>query len=146
MAALAPQCEPAVRPTIKDRAMSGELRDLLGTVRDDQPADCLIGESRTRHQRILQMQCRIVIRTEGSCNAPLRLIRIAVPKRIAYHKQHMAASTRCRPGCLQPRNTRANDQKLCTLLKAQGIALSRRTVMKYREQLGYDSSVKRKRY
>lgn len=39
-----------------------------------------------------------------------------------------------------------SDQKLCTLLKAQGIALSRRTVMKYREQLGYDSSVKRKRY
>ncbi|HBQ30736.1 MAG TPA: RNA polymerase sigma-54 factor, partial [Mitsuokella multacida] len=39
-----------------------------------------------------------------------------------------------------------SDQKLCTLLKAQGIALSRRTVMKYRERLGYDSSVKRKRY
>ena len=39
-----------------------------------------------------------------------------------------------------------SDQKLCTLLKAKGIALSRRTVMKYREQLGYDSSVKRKRY
>lgn len=39
-----------------------------------------------------------------------------------------------------------SDQKLCTLLKAEGIALSRRTVMKYREQLGYDSSVKRKRY
>ena len=36
--------------------------------------------------------------------------------------------------------------KLCTLLKERGIALSRRTVMKYREQLGYDSSVKRKRY
>lgn len=39
-----------------------------------------------------------------------------------------------------------SDQKLCTLLKSKGIALSRRTVMKYREQLGYDSSVKRKRY
>lgn len=39
-----------------------------------------------------------------------------------------------------------SDQKLCTLLKAEGIALSRRTVMKYREQLGYDPSVKRKRY
>ncbi len=39
-----------------------------------------------------------------------------------------------------------SDQKLCTLLKERGIALSRRTVMKYREQLGYDSSVKRKRY
>lgn len=39
-----------------------------------------------------------------------------------------------------------SDQKLCTLLKAKGIVLSRRTVMKYREQLGYDSSVKRKRY
>lgn len=39
-----------------------------------------------------------------------------------------------------------SDQMLCTLLKERGIALSRRTVMKYREQLGYDSSVKRKRY
>ena len=39
-----------------------------------------------------------------------------------------------------------SDQKLCTLLKSKGIELSRRTVMKYREQLGYDSSVKRKRY
>ncbi|MGN0949283.1 MAG: RNA polymerase factor sigma-54 [Mitsuokella sp.] len=39
-----------------------------------------------------------------------------------------------------------SDQKICGLLKEQNIILSRRTVMKYREQLGYDSSVKRKRY
>ncbi|SFT72663.1 RNA polymerase, sigma 54 subunit, RpoN/SigL [Selenomonas sp. GACV-9] len=39
-----------------------------------------------------------------------------------------------------------SDQKLCELLKARQMDLSRRTVMKYREQLGYPSSVKRKRY
>lgn len=39
-----------------------------------------------------------------------------------------------------------SDQKLCALLKEKNMDLSRRTVMKYREQLGYASSVKRKRY
>ena len=39
-----------------------------------------------------------------------------------------------------------SDQKICVLLKEQHMDLSRRTVMKYREQLGYPSSVKRKRY
>ena len=39
-----------------------------------------------------------------------------------------------------------SDQKLCTLLKERNMDISRRTVMKYREQLGYPSSVKRKRY
>ena len=39
-----------------------------------------------------------------------------------------------------------SDQKLCELLKERQMDISRRTVMKYREQLGYPSSVKRKRY
>lgn len=39
-----------------------------------------------------------------------------------------------------------SDQQLTALLKEQNMAISRRTVMKYREQLGYLSSVKRKRY
>ena len=39
-----------------------------------------------------------------------------------------------------------SDQKLAELLKNQGMQVSRRTVMKYREQMGYASSVKRKRY
>ncbi len=39
-----------------------------------------------------------------------------------------------------------SDQKICEMLKEQNLLLSRRTVMKYREQLGYESSVKRKRY
>ncbi len=39
-----------------------------------------------------------------------------------------------------------SDQQLTGLLAGQGMKLSRRTVMKYREQLGYASSVKRKRY
>ena len=39
-----------------------------------------------------------------------------------------------------------SDQKICELLKERNMDLSRRTVMKYREQLGYASSVKRKRY
>ncbi len=39
-----------------------------------------------------------------------------------------------------------SDQKLCTMLADKGMALSRRTVMKYREQLGFPSSTKRKRY
>lgn len=39
-----------------------------------------------------------------------------------------------------------SDQKLCELLQEKNMDLSRRTVMKYREQLGYASSVKRKRY
>lgn len=39
-----------------------------------------------------------------------------------------------------------SDQKLCELLKGRQMDISRRTVMKYREQLGYPSSVKRKRY
>ena len=39
-----------------------------------------------------------------------------------------------------------SDQKLCELLKTRKMTLSRRTVMKYREALGYPSSVKRKRY
>jgi RNA polymerase sigma-54 factor len=39
-----------------------------------------------------------------------------------------------------------SDQKLCELLKEKKMDISRRTVMKYREQLGYPSSVKRKRY
>lgn len=39
-----------------------------------------------------------------------------------------------------------SDQQLTEQLARQGMKLSRRTVMKYREQLGYASSVKRKRY
>lgn len=39
-----------------------------------------------------------------------------------------------------------SDQKLCEILKARSMDISRRTVMKYREALGYPSSVKRKRY
>ena len=39
-----------------------------------------------------------------------------------------------------------SDQQLTDLLGAKGMKLSRRTVMKYREQLGYPSSTKRKRY
>lgn len=39
-----------------------------------------------------------------------------------------------------------SDQKICDLLKKQGIDISRRTVMKYREQLGYQSSPSRKQY
>ena len=39
-----------------------------------------------------------------------------------------------------------SDQKICTLLTGQGFAVSRRTVMKYREQLGYPSSTRRRRY
>lgn len=39
-----------------------------------------------------------------------------------------------------------SDQKLAELLEARDISISRRTVMKYREQMGYASSVKRKRY
>ena len=38
-----------------------------------------------------------------------------------------------------------SDQKLTELLNEQGMSVSRRTVMKYREQMGYASSVKRKR-
>ena len=39
-----------------------------------------------------------------------------------------------------------SDAKLAKLLAAKGLAISRRTVVKYREQLGIASSVKRKRY
>lgn len=39
-----------------------------------------------------------------------------------------------------------SDQKITALLAERGMKLSRRTVMKYREQLGIPSSVKRKRY
>ena len=39
-----------------------------------------------------------------------------------------------------------SDQKLCALLAAQGFTVSRRTVMKYREQLGYAPSSRRRRY
>ncbi|MBO5650536.1 MAG: RNA polymerase sigma-54 factor, partial [Selenomonas sp.] len=39
-----------------------------------------------------------------------------------------------------------SDQKLCELLKTRKMDISRRTVMKYREALGYPSSVKRQRY
>ncbi|WP_196590794.1 RNA polymerase factor sigma-54 [Pectinatus frisingensis] len=39
-----------------------------------------------------------------------------------------------------------SDQKICDLLQEQAIDISRRTVMKYREQLGYQSSTVRKQY
>lgn len=39
-----------------------------------------------------------------------------------------------------------SDQQIANLLKDKNMAISRRTVMKYREQLGYASSAKRKRY
>ena len=39
-----------------------------------------------------------------------------------------------------------SDQQLADLLKDKNMAVSRRTVMKYREQLGYPSSAKRRRY
>ena len=39
-----------------------------------------------------------------------------------------------------------SDQQLTELLKQRDMKISRRTVMKYREQLGIPSSVKRKRY
>ena len=39
-----------------------------------------------------------------------------------------------------------SDEKITALLKAENFKLSRRTVMKYREQLGFPASSKRKRY
>lgn len=39
-----------------------------------------------------------------------------------------------------------SDQKLAELLKEEAIAISRRTVAKYRDALGIPSSSKRKRY
>ncbi len=39
-----------------------------------------------------------------------------------------------------------SDQQIADLLKDKNMAVSRRTVMKYREQLGYPSSSKRRRY
>jgi RNA polymerase sigma-54 factor len=39
-----------------------------------------------------------------------------------------------------------SDQQLADILKNEGMAISRRTVVKYREQLGIASSMKRKRY
>lgn len=42
--------------------------------------------------------------------------------------------------------TPLSDQKICERLRAQQMDISRRTVMKYREQLGYPPSTKRKRY
>ena len=39
-----------------------------------------------------------------------------------------------------------SDQQLMVLLEQRDMKISRRTVMKYREQLGIPSSVKRKRY
>lgn len=39
-----------------------------------------------------------------------------------------------------------SDQQIATLLEQYSMKVSRRTVMKYREQLGYSSSAKRKRY
>lgn len=39
-----------------------------------------------------------------------------------------------------------SDQQLSEMLKEKNMKISRRTVMKYREQMGYPSSVKRKRY
>lgn len=39
-----------------------------------------------------------------------------------------------------------SDQKLCECLNKEGISISRRTVAKYREELGIPSSAKRKRY
>lgn len=39
-----------------------------------------------------------------------------------------------------------SDQQICELLKEKDMKISRRTVMKYREQMGYPSSMKRKKY
>ena len=39
-----------------------------------------------------------------------------------------------------------SDQKIADMLKAKGISISRRTVAKYREEMGILSSTKRKRY
>ncbi len=39
-----------------------------------------------------------------------------------------------------------SDQQICELLKAKEMKISRRTVMKYREQMGFLSSMKRKKY
>lgn len=39
-----------------------------------------------------------------------------------------------------------SDQKICELLKKRDIDISRRTVMKYREQLGYQASAGRRQY
>ncbi|OLN24227.1 RNA polymerase sigma-54 factor [Domibacillus antri] len=39
-----------------------------------------------------------------------------------------------------------SDQEICTILKEEGLTVSRRTVAKYREQLNIPSSSKRKRY
>ncbi len=44
-----------------------------------------------------------------------------------------------------PKNP-CSDQKICELLKSQGIEIARRTVAKYREVLGVLPSSKRKRY
>jgi RNA polymerase sigma-54 factor len=39
-----------------------------------------------------------------------------------------------------------SDQHLSDMLQAEGIQISRRTVAKYREELGITSSMQRKRY
>lgn len=44
------------------------------------------------------------------------------------------------------KNKPLSDQKIVEELEAKGMNLSRRTVAKYREQLGIPSSTKRKRY
>ena len=39
-----------------------------------------------------------------------------------------------------------SDQKLCELLKGRGVNISRRTVAKYRDELGFPSAVGRKEF
>ena len=109
---LAPECEPPIRRAVELRPVRREQPDILRPLRHDQLGDIPIRQPGARHQRILQMQRRIIIAAERRRDAALRLVRIAVKQRIAHREQHRLPRLRQMPGRRQPRHTRADHQRI----------------------------------
>lgn len=68
----------------------------------------------------------------------LKIKRICQPKKIKNEIRDLIEK--------ENKKSPLSDQKLSEILKEKGMNISRRTVAKYREEIGIKSSAKRKRY
>ena len=78
VAALASQRQRAVGIRIELSTVIPEHLHIAGTFLGHDGRDVTVRKARPRHQRIRQMQFRIIIGPKGSRNAPLCLVRVAI--------------------------------------------------------------------
>ena len=110
MRALASEREMPVRVEVEFRPVIRERLHVRGALFRHDGRDVAVGEARARDQRIGKVQLRVVVLAERGGDAALRLVRVAVRKRVPYGEQHLFASTRQIPRRLQTSDAGADDQ------------------------------------